>query len=134
MKSLVNVLNECLVSEAKDVFDWSRYDEEEKENLDMRCEELSLEYVIIPADKVKYNDDVADWLLEYSDSVVEKPFDREAKALLKSFGIDPNNVEVFRHTVVEDYDYAEVILYTPKGSSTEGEDYDFAVEDVFPND
>ena len=134
MKSLVNVLNECLVSEAKDVFDWSKYDEEEKENLDMRCEELSLEYMIIPANKVKYNNAVADWLLEYSDSVVEKPFDREAKALLKSFGIDPNNVEVFRHTAVEDYDYAEVILYTPKGSSTEGEDHDFAVEDIFPND
>lgn len=134
MKSLSEHINECLVSEAKDVFDWSKYGEEEKENLDMRCEELSLEYVIIPANKVKYNNDVADWLLEYSDSVVEKPFDREAKALLKSFGIDPNNVEVFRHTVVEDYDYAEVILYTPKGSSTEGEDYDFAVEDVFPND
>lgn len=134
MKSLVNVLNECCINEAKDIFDWSKYGEEEKENLDMRCEELSLEYVIIPANKVKYNDDVADWLLEYSDSVVEKPFDREAKALLKSFGIDPNNVEVFRHTAVEDYDYAEVILYTPKGSSTEGEDYDFAVEDIFPND
>lgn len=134
MKSLVNILNESLVSEAKDVFDWGKYGEEEKENLDMRCEELSLEYVIIPADKVKYNDDVADWLLEYSDSVVEKPFDREAKALLKSFGIDHNKVEVFRHTVVEDYDYAEVILYTPKGSSTEGEDHDFAVEDVFSND
>lgn len=134
MKSLSKHISESLVSEAKNVFDWSKYDEEEKENLDMRCEELSLEYVIIPADKVKYNDDVADWLLEYSDSVVEKPFDREAKALLKSFGIDPNKVEVFRHTSVEDYDYAEVILYTPKGSSTEGEDHDFAVEDVFPND
>jgi hypothetical protein len=134
MKSLSEHINESLVNEAKDVFDWSKYDEEEKENLDMRCEELSLEYVIIPANKVKYNDAVADWLLEYSDSVVEKPFDREAKALLKSFGIDPNNVEVFRHTAVEDYDYAEVILYTPKGSSTEGEDYDFAVQELFPGE
>lgn len=134
MKNLSELINENLVSEAKDIFDWSKYGEDEKENLDMRCEELSLKYVIMPTNNVKYNDDVTDWLVKYSDSVVEKPFNREAKALLKSFGIDSNKVEVFRHTTIEDYDHAEIILYTPKGSSTEGEDHDFAVEDVFPND
>lgn len=108
----------------------------EIKDLDMRLEELSLERSeVYPANKVPYKADSEEmeWLMGMSDSVIEKPFDNTAKNVLKSFKIDPNNVEVFRHVVVEDWDYAEVILYTPKGYSPEGEDHEFAVDDIFLN-
>lgn len=112
---------------------WSKYDISE-EDLEMRCEELHLKYVIIPASKVSYSGDVQDWLLEESSTVIQKPFDRHAKSLLKSFGIDPANVEVFRHAAPEALNYDEIIIYTPAGESVEGEDYDFAVEELFPEE
>ena len=127
MKGIVEYLTEATR------FNWSKYDLE-REDIDMRCEELHIKYSILPASKVKYSEDVRDYLLEFSDSVIEKPFDKEAKDLLKSFGVNPNNVEVFRHTTLEDFDNAEIIIYTPAGESTEGEDHDFAVEDIFPID
>lgn len=131
MKNLKEVILESLqVNEAISI-NWAKYDISQ-EDLDMRCEELGINYVIIPADKVTYKQNVTDWLLEMSDSVVEKPFDKEAKALLKSFNINPNNVEVFRHSAPDALNNDEIIIYTPAGGNTEGEDYDFAVEELFP--
>lgn len=111
--------------------DWSNY-EIPQEDFEMRCEELGVEYTVIPADKVKYNNRVTDWLLEFSGESISKPFCSEAKSLLKSFGIDHKKVEVFRHVAPEAFNYDEVILYTTMGRPTEGEDHNFAVQDIFP--
>lgn len=134
MKSLSEHINECLVSEAKIHFvNWNKYDISQ-EDLDMRCEELGLEYVIIPADEVNYSESVTDWLMEESGMVIKKPFNRYAKSLLKTFGIDPNKIEVFRHVASEALNFDEIVLYTPVGNSVEGEDYDFAVQELFPEE
>ena len=129
MKSLRELLTEAKVHS----IDWSKYDVSQ-EDLDFRCEELGMEYVIIPADEVSYSESVTDWLMEETGTVIQKPFNRYAKSLLKSFGIDPNKVEVFRHVASEALNYDEIILYTPVGNSPEGEDYDFAVEELFPEE
>ena len=129
MNNLKDYINESLVNEG--------INNRELKRFDMKLEDLKLDRSeIYPANKVPYKADSEEmeWLEEMSDSVVEKPFDNTAKNVLKLFKIDPDNVEVFRHVVIEDWDYAEVILYTPKGYSPEGEDHDFAVDDIFPND
>lgn len=110
---------------------WAHYDISQ-EDLDMRCEELGLRYTIIPKDEVKYSDSVCDWLMEETDCVIKKPFDQYAKSLLKSFDIDPNTVEVFRHCAPDALNYDEIILYTPIGKDPKGEDYEYAVEELFP--
>ena len=128
-KYINEFINESLINES--------FDKDDIEEIDMRLEELKLERSdFYPYNKVPYkaDSDIADWLMEMSDDVIEKPFDSIAKKVLKAFKIDPNNVEVFRHVVFEDFDNAELIVYTPKGESPEGEDHDFAVEDVFIND
>lgn len=139
MRTLNEIIEESLLK-SKNVTEavsfkpnWNNYDVDE-EDIDMRCEELHIEYVIAPKDKVKYSESVADWLMEVTGTVIEKPFNRQAKSLLKSFGIDPNNVEVFRHVAPEAMDYDEAIFYTPVGEPVEGEDYDFAVEELFPDE
>ena len=135
MKKLNKYLKESLLGEAVKLYplNWSKYDISE-EDLEMRCEELHLKYVIIPTDEVKYNDSVQDWLTEESTAVIQKPFNHHAKSLLKSFGIDPDKVEVFRHAAPEALNYDEIIIYTLVGEPVEGEDYDFAVEELFPED
>lgn len=129
MKTLNKFINESLVRES--------INKEDIENMDMRLEELRLERSeIYPANKVPYKSDSEEmeWLEEMSDSVVKRPFDNVAKKVLKAFKIDPNNVEVFRHVAAEVFDYAELIIYTTKGESPEGEDHGFAVEDIFLNE
>ena len=82
----------------------------------------------------KQNDKVYDYLLETSGDAIAKPFDALDKAVMSAFGVDWKNVEVYRHVVLEDFDYAECIIYTSKGKPTEGEDHEYAVEDVYPAD
>lgn len=91
---------------------------------------------IFPASKVPYeaDDEVGEALEEIQDAVNEKPFDASEKKVLKAFGIDPSKVEVWRHIIMPDLDYSECIIYTPVGEDPEGEDHDFAVEDVYPNE
>ena len=107
------------------------------EELDMRLEELSLDRSkVFGKNKVPYkqNDKVYDYLLETSGDAIAKPFDALDKAVMSAFGVDWKNVEVYRHVVLEDFDYAECIIYTSKGKPTEGEDHEYAVEDVYPAD
>jgi DNA-binding ferritin-like protein len=129
MADLKEFLNKSLVNEAL-------FDDDEFEEIDMRLEELYLERSkIYPANKVPYKDgsDVMDYLMENTGEVIEKPFDSVAKKVLKAFGIDPKNVEVFRHIAMDDRDYAEMIVYTPAGEDPEGEDEEYAVQDIYPD-
>ena len=123
MKSLVESINEASRRKYRD--------------LDFRLEELNLERSeVFDKDNVPYkqNGNVYNYLLEISGDAIVKPFNSLDKKVLDAFGIDWKNVEVYRHITMEDHDYAECIVYTPKDEWIEGEEHDYAVEDIYPVD
>lgn len=105
--------------------------------IDSQCENLCIEHSdFFPADKVPYEEDSdeMEWLMENTDAIIKKPFDKTARKVLTAFGVDYNDVYVFRHTAVEEFDFCEVILYTPSGEDPEGMKHEYAVQDMFPTD
>jgi hypothetical protein len=80
MESLKKLLTEAKLHS----IDWSKY-EFSQEDLDFRCEELGMEYVIIPADEVSYSESVTDWLMEETGTVIKKPFNRYTRQILQNF-------------------------------------------------
>ena len=129
MKSIIEYINEA--REPKWIHD-----------VNNKCDDLNgavdFKWLPMKHNAYKADSDVSDYLGEIMGAVNEKPFSAIDKKVLKAFGIDPADVEVYRYVVVdpETYgvgDYEEVILYTPAGEDPEEEDNDFAVQDIFPD-
>ena len=135
MKSISEYINESLINEVKTP--------EVIHILNNVCDDRSgtIDFKWFPKDHNKYKADseVCDYLGEIMGATNTKPFSKIDKDVLKLFDIDWKDVEVYRYIVMDPEvygvgDYEEVILYTPKGEDPEGEDHDYAIEDVFNND
>lgn len=136
MKSIKDYINESIRIDEKKEPKWLH-------DVNNKCDDLNgaIDFKWLPMKHNAYNadSDINDYLGEIMGAVNEKPFSTIDKKVLRTFGIDPNGVEVYRYVVVDPTiydvgDYEEVILYTPNGMNPEGEDHDFAVEDIFPDD